>query len=80
MSGIHSDFKHRKSVTVGKVVVSYGERRDHARAQLKVNHIVVETGPTEKIRRRFNTLVTEHHRRQGQPVPSVYLLRAWVRR
>ncbi len=72
------DFVKRKSVALkvgGQPVnVAYGEQRDGRRGQLSVNGQVLEIGPTPKIKRRYNALVTTQFQQLGQSVLDASLI------
>ncbi len=72
------DFVKRKSVALKvrgqSVNVVYGEQRDGRRGQLSVNSQVLEIGPTPKIKRRYNALITTQFQQLGQSVPDASLI------
>ena len=72
------DFVKRKSVALkvggSHVCVEYGEQRDGRRGQLTVNGLVLEIGPTPKIKRRYNTFVTTQYQQLGQRAPGASLI------
>ncbi len=72
------DFVKRKSVALkiggSPVKVKYGEQRDGRRGQLSVNDVVLEIGPTPKIKRRYNQLVTTQYQQLGQSAPGASLI------
>lgn len=59
------DFVKRKSVSLkargGPVRIEYREQRDGRRGQLAVNGLVLEIGPTSKIKRHYAQLVARHN-------------------
>ncbi len=71
-------FVKRKSVALKvrgqSVNVAYREQRDGRRGQLSVNGQVLEIGPTPKIKRRYNALVTTQFQQLGQSVPDASLI------
>lgn len=58
-----NDYVKRKRVILksvrGPVTVEYRERRDGRRGQLTVNGVVLETGPSPKIARRYHTFIVD---------------------
>lgn len=72
------DFVKRKSVSLkvkgNPVTVAYREQRDGRRGLLSVNDVVLEIGPTPKIKRRYNAFVTTQYQQLGQCAPGVSLI------
>ena len=71
------DFVKRKSVLLtargGPIHVEYRERRDGRRGQLMVDGLVMEIGPTTKIKKRYNLVVAQQSQWLGQGVPGTSL-------
>lgn len=72
------DFVKRKGVSLkvrgSPVTVEYREQRDGRRGQLTVNGLVLEIGPTPKIKRRYNQLVHTQYQQLGQSAPGASLI------
>lgn len=64
------DFVKRKRVLLmargGPIHVEYRERRDGRRGQLTVNGLVMEIGPTIKIKRRYHQFIAQQTQQLGQ--------------
>ena len=71
------DFVKRRSVSLtargGPIHVEYREQRDGRRGQLIVDGLVIEIGPTPKIKRRFNQLVAKQTQQRQEYPPGVSL-------
>lgn len=72
------DFVKRKGVSLkvkgNPVTVEYREQRDSRRGQLTVNSLILEIGPTPKIKRRYNQLITAQYQQLGQRAPGASLI------
>ena len=71
------DFVRRKSVLLmargSPIHVEYRERRDGRRGQLMVASLVIDIGPTTKIKKRYNQVVAQQSQWLGQGVPGTSL-------
>lgn len=71
------DFVKRKAVSLkargSHIRVEYREQRDGRRGQLAVNGLVLEVGPTLKIKRRYSEFVARQAQQLGQNEPGASL-------